>query len=157
MWTGIPIDDPLAYPLYTAACDLGASVAVNVGVPGPMKPARLQRTILVDEVALCFPDLQIVMSHVGDPWVDETVSMLNKHPNVHLMTAGFTPRRLPERLVSFMDSSRGRSKVMWASYYPLLGVERCLTEARSLPLRPQSMEAYLGDNGFRVFGAPVGS
>ena len=155
MWTGIPIDDPLAYPLYTTCCDLGASVAINVGVPGPMKPARLQRTILIDEIALCFPDLQIVMSHVGDPWVDETIAMLNKHPNVHLMTAGFTPRRLPERLVAFMDSSRGRAKVIWASYYPLLGVERCLNEARALPLRPESLEAYLGANGTRIFGPPM--
>ena len=55
MWTGIPIDDPLNYPLYTAACDLGVPVCINVGVPGPMKPARLQRTILVDEVALVLP------------------------------------------------------------------------------------------------------
>ena len=156
MFTGIPIDDPLAYPLYTAACDLGVSVAINVGVPGTMKPARLQRTILIDEVALCFPDLVLVMSHVGDPWVDETIAMLKKHPNVYLMTAGFTPRRLPEKLVSFMDSSRGRSKVMWASYYPLLSVERCVTEAKALPLRPESMEAYLGTNALRVFGDPDG-
>ncbi len=154
MFTGIPIDSPLAYPLYTAACDLGVSVAINVGVPGTMKPARLQRTILIDEVALCFPDLTLVMSHVGDPWVDETIAMLSKHPNVYLMTAGFTPRRLPEKLVRFMDSSRGRSKVMWASYFPLLTVERCVTEAQALPLRPESMESYLGGNALRVFGAP---
>jgi predicted TIM-barrel fold metal-dependent hydrolase len=154
MFSGIPIDDKLAYPLYTAACDLGASVAINVGVPGTMKPARLQRTILIDEVALCFPDLTLVMSHVGDPWVDETISMLTKHPNVFLMTAGFAPRHLPEKLMSFMDSSRGRHKVMWASYFPLLSVERCVTEAKALPLKPESMEAYLGGNGFRVFGKP---
>jgi predicted TIM-barrel fold metal-dependent hydrolase len=32
-----------------------------------MKPAKLQRTILSDEVALAFPELKIVMSHLGDP------------------------------------------------------------------------------------------
>ena len=88
MFTGIAIDDKLAYPLYTAACDEGAVVTINVGVPGPMKPAKLQRTILVDEVALAFPDLKIVMTHLGDPWISETVSMLVKHPNVFAMTAG---------------------------------------------------------------------
>jgi predicted TIM-barrel fold metal-dependent hydrolase len=153
MWTGVPIDDPVAYPLYTAACDLGVPVCINVGVPGPMKPARLQRTILVDEVALCFPELPIVMSHVGDPWVDETVSMLVKHPNVFLMTAGFAPKYLPPALVKLMDS-RGRDKVMWSSYYPIMTVERTLTEARQLPLRPESMAKYLGENAARVFGVP---
>jgi uncharacterized protein len=153
MWTGIPIDDPLNYPLYTAACDLGVPVCINVGVPGPMKPARLQRTMLVDEVALCFPDLSIVMSHVGDPWVDETVSMLVKHPNVYLMTAGFAPKYLPEQLVRFMDS-RGREKVMWSSYFPLMTVERTLREGKDLPLRPEAMTGYLGENAARVFGTP---
>jgi predicted TIM-barrel fold metal-dependent hydrolase len=153
MWTGIPIDDPLAYPLYTAACDLGVPVCINVGVPGPMKPARLQRTILVDEVALCFPDLRIVMSHVGDPWVDETISMLVKHPNVYLMTAGFAPKYLPPQLVRYMDS-RGREKVMWASYFPIMTVERTLREGRELPLRPEAMTGYLGDTAARVFGTP---
>ena len=95
------------------------------------------------------------MSHVGDPWVDETIAMLTKHPNVFLMTAGFAPRRLPERLVTFMDSSRGRGKVMWASYHPILSVERCATEARALPLRPESMDAYLSGTAQRVFGLPV--
>jgi predicted TIM-barrel fold metal-dependent hydrolase len=156
MWTGIAIDDPLAYPLYTAACDLGVPVCINVGVPGPMKPARLQRTILVDEVALCFPELRIVMSHVGDPWVDETIAMLAKHPNVFLMTAGFAPKYLPPQLVRFLDS-RGRDKVMWSSYYPLLTVERTLREARELPLRAEALDAYLGANAARVFGTPAGA
>jgi predicted TIM-barrel fold metal-dependent hydrolase len=157
MFTGVPIDDRLAYPLYTAACDFGASVAINVGVPGTMKPARLQRTILIDEVALCFPDLTIVMSHVGDPWVDETIAMLAKHPNVHLMTAGFAPRHLPAALVRFMASSRGRDKVMWASYFPLLTVERCVREAQELPLGEEAMAAYLGGNARRLFADDGGS
>jgi len=153
MWTGVPIDDRLNYPLYTAACDLGVPVCINVGVPGPMKPARLQRTILVDEVALCFPDLPIVLSHVGDPWVDETIAMLVKHPNVYLMTAGFAPKYLPEPLVRYMDS-RGREKVMWSSYFPIMTVERTLREGKELPLRPEAMSGYLGDNAARVFGTP---
>ena len=95
MFTGIAIDDKLAYPMYTAACDEGAVVSINVGVPGPMKPAKLQRTILVDEVALAFPDLKIVMSHLGDPWISETVAMLIKHPNVYAMTAGWAPKYIP--------------------------------------------------------------
>jgi predicted TIM-barrel fold metal-dependent hydrolase len=154
MWTGVPIDDRLNYPLYTAACDLGVPVCINVGVPGPMKPAALQRTILVDEVALCFPDLPIVLSHVGDPWVDETVAMLVKHPNVYLMTAGFAPKYLPEPLVRYMDS-RGRDKVMWSSYFPIMSVERTLREGRALALRDEAMTGYLGANAAHVFGTPA--
>jgi len=154
MFTGLAIDDALAYPLYTAACDLGATVTFNVGMPGPMKPARLQRTILVDEVALCFPSLKIVMSHVGDPWVGETIALLNKHPNIYLMTAGWAPRYLPAELRTFMGS-RGRDKVMWASDYPVLPVDRTAREARVLDIRAEALPGYLGANALRVLGRPA--
>jgi uncharacterized protein len=153
MFTGIAIDDKLAYPLYTAACDEDMVVSVNVGVPGPMKPAKLQRTILVDEVALTFPDLKIVMSHLGDPWISETVAMLLKHPNVFAMTAGWAPKYLPEDIVRFAERRNPR-KLMWASDYPILPMDRTVTEGKAVPLTGVSQTGYLGANARAVFGSP---
>lgn len=153
MFTGIAIDDKLAYPLYTAACDEGAVVSINVGVPGPMKPAKLQRTILVDEVALAFPDLQIVMSHLGDPWISETIAMLIKHPNVYAMTAGWAPKYIPDEVLRFAQRRNPR-KLMWASDYPILPFDRTFTEAAALPLTGEARTGFLGSNALRVFGHP---
>jgi len=153
MFTGIAIDDKLAYPLYTAACDEDVVISINVGVPGPMKPAKLQRTILIDEVALAFPDLKIVMSHLGDPWISETVAMLVKHPNVYAMTAGWAPKYIPEEIVRFAERRNPR-KLMWASDYPILPFERTVTEGRALALTGDSRIGYLGANARAVFGAP---
>ena len=143
MFTGIAIDDKLAYPLYTAACDEGAVVSINVGVPGPMKPAKLQRTILVDEVALAFPELAIVMSHLGDPWISETIAMLIKHPNVYAMTAGWAPKYVPEEVVRFAERRNPR-KLMWASDYPILPFDRTVTEGRALALTGESSHRLPG-------------
>jgi predicted TIM-barrel fold metal-dependent hydrolase len=153
MFTGIAIDDKLAYPLYTAACDEGAVVSINVGVPGPMKPAKLQRTILVDEVALAFPELKIVMSHLGDPWTSETVAMLIKHPNVFAMTAGWAPRYVPDDILSVIRR-RNRTKLMWASDYPILPFERTITEGRAIEMSADSRRNFLGANALAVFGEP---
>lgn len=153
MFTGIAIDDKLAYPLYTAACDEDVVVSVNVGVPGPMKPAKLQRTILVDEVALAFPELKIVMSHLGDPWISETVAMLLKHPNVFAMTAGWAPKYVPDDVVRFAEK-RNSAKLMWASDYPILPFDRTITEGRAMPLTGASRRGYLGANAQAVFGPP---
>ena len=153
MFTGIAIDDKLAYPLYTAACDEDMVVSVNVGVPGPMKPAKLQRTILVDEVALTFPDLKIVMSHLGDPWISETIAMLLKHPNVFAMTAGWAPKYLPDDIVRFAERRNPR-KLMWASDYPILPMDRTVTEGKAVPLTGDSQTGYLGANARAVFGSP---
>ena len=155
MFTGIAIDDKLAYPLYTAACDEGAVVSINVGVPGPMKPAKLQRTILVDEVALAFPELAIVMSHLGDPWISETIAMLIKHPNVYAMTAGWAPKYVPEEVLRFAQKRNPR-KLMWASDYPILPFDRTFAEATALPLTGEARAGYLGRNAMAVFGVPNG-
>ena len=151
MFTGIAIDDKLAYPLYTVACDEGAVVSINVGVPGPMKPAKLQRTILIDEVALAFPELKLVMSHLGDPWISETVAMLIKHPNVFAMTAGWAPKYIPEEILRFAER-RNPGKLMWASDYPILPIERAVVEGRAVPLTGAAREGYLGANARKVFG-----
>ncbi len=41
------------------------------------------RPALLDEVAQEFPDLKIVIAHMGFPWVNETIALLAKHTNVH--------------------------------------------------------------------------
>ncbi|MFI7530299.1 amidohydrolase family protein [Nocardia salmonicida] len=153
MFTGIAIDDKLAFPMYTAACDEGAVVSINVGAPGPMKPAKLQRTILIDEVALTFPELKIVMSHLGDPWISETVAMLVKHPNVFAMTAGWAPKYIPEDILA-VARKRNKTKLMWASDYPILPFDRTISEGRALELPDDARRNYLGANALSVFGAP---
>ena len=119
-----------------------------------MKPAKLQRTILVDEVALAFPDLKIVMTHLGDPWISETVSMLVKHPNVFAMTAGWAPKYVPEAILEVLRR-RNKTKLMWSSDYPILPFDRTITEGRAIELPEDSRANFLGANALSVFGDPA--
>jgi uncharacterized protein len=149
-------NDPLCYPLYTAACDRGVAVTINVGIPGPRQPSKYQQPMLVDDVALAFPDLTIVLAHVGHPWHEEVVALLNKHPNLYLMTSGWAPKYVPEIIKSYMASSRGRQKVMWASDYPALPVARTVSEALAFELGEEARANYMGINALRVLGEPAG-
>lgn len=149
----LPPNDALYYPLYTTACDLGIPVTINVGMPGPHKPAMYQHPMHLDEVALAFPDLKIVMTHVGDPWADEVVALLNRRPNMYLMTSGWAPKYVPAQIRKFM-SSRGRTKVMWASEYPVLPMERSVREGKAFDVTEEALAGYLGANATAVFGSP---
>lgn len=53
-------------------------------------PAKLEfaRPTLFDEVAREFPQLRIVIAHMGFPWIDETLVMLAKHPHIYADVAG---------------------------------------------------------------------
>ena len=49
----------------------------------PKTKMEYARPHLLDEVARAFPNLKIVISHLGYPWLDETLVMLGKHQNVY--------------------------------------------------------------------------
>ena len=149
----LPPNDALYYPMYTTACDLGIPVTINVGMPGPHKPAKYQDPMHLDEVALTFPDLKIVMTHVGEPWIEEVVTLLNRRPNMYLMTSGWAPKYVPAQIRKFM-SSRGKGKVMWASDYPVLPMERTVSEGKALDVSEEALAGYLGANAIKVFGQP---
>ena len=146
-------NDALCYPLYTACCDRGIPVTINVGIPGPLKPAKFQDPMALDEVALALPDLKIVMTHMGDPWIPQVISLLNKHPNLFLMTSGWAPKYIPSAILEFIEK-RGPDKVMWASDYPALNFDRSVNEALQLPLSSDRLNRFLGLNALSVFGAP---
>ncbi len=73
-----------------------------------------------------------------------------KYRNLHLMTSAYAPKYLPPDFVHFMNT-RGKDKVIFASDHPALTMERAVSEARALDLRPGVHEKYLYDNAARLF------
>jgi predicted TIM-barrel fold metal-dependent hydrolase len=148
--TNIPPNHALCYPVYAKAIELGVPVSVNVGVPGPLRFAKMQRPIDLDEVMISLPELVMVVTHIGHPWHLETVAMLQKHANFYLMTSGFAPKHVPQEIVHFMNT-RGRHKVIFAADYPIQQFDRCVREAQELPLREGVLRRYMRENALEVF------
>lgn len=146
----LPPNHPLMYPLYTKCIELGVPIVINVGVPGPLRFAKYQRPIDLDEVLVTYPELTVVATHIGHPWHLETVALLQKHANFYLMTSGFAPRYLPQEVLHFMNT-RGRERVMWASDYPIIPFGRAASEGLRLPLREGVARRYMRDNALAVF------
>ncbi len=79
--------DPLGEParaLYREAEARGLPILMHQGA-SPIRAAPLRYTypLVVDEIALDFPELRIVMAHMGHPWARETVVTVRKHPHVY--------------------------------------------------------------------------
>jgi len=149
--TMVPYTDPRCYPLYAKCVELDIPISINVGVPGPLVPAaQMQDPIHLDEICAFFPELKIIMAHCGDPWADLCVKLMLKWKNLYMMTSAFSPKRYPEALVHYMNS-RGADKVMFASDYPLVGLERCAREVAEMDFRDEERRRkFLSDNARRV-------
>lgn len=151
----VPPSDRIYYPSYAKCVELGLPISVNTGIPGPPLPGRCQDPMHLDDICLFFPELVVIMAHGADPWWEVAIRLLLKYPNLYLMTSAFAPKYLPASLLHFMNT-RGPNKVMFATDYPFLTMQRCLDEAADLPLRPEVLQGYLHDNAAAVlFGRPL--
>ncbi len=69
---------------YEAAAEMQMPVFFHTGVRNhPDCVLQYAQPILLDEVAREFPTLRIIIAHLGFPWVNETLVLLGKHPNVY--------------------------------------------------------------------------
>ena len=51
------------------------------------------RPILLDEIALRYPELKIVIAHMGHPWFDEAIAVVRRHPHVYADVSALVSRR----------------------------------------------------------------
>ena len=145
-----PPSDAVYYPLYTKCCELDLPLCMNTGIPGPPIPGEAQNPIHLDRVCVRFPELRLCMIHGADPWWDVAIRLMLKYRNLRLMTSAWSPKRLPPALLHYL-STRGKDRILFASDYPVLSMQRCLDEARKLDLAPEVRDAWLYGNAEAFF------
>jgi uncharacterized protein len=143
----------LYYPVYATCEELGLPVSINIGVPGPQVRSRCQDPVLLEDVLIDFPGLTIVGAHMGHPYEALLISYMLKWPQLYLMTSAYLATYMDPALVRFMDSSRGRGRVLFASDHPVIPAGKALAAARKLPLSDEGMALFLGDAAHRILTA----
>jgi predicted TIM-barrel fold metal-dependent hydrolase len=139
------------YPVYSECCELGVPFCTQVGHTGPLMPSEVGRPIpYIDQVAIDFPELEIVCGHIGYPWTEEMVAVATKHRNVYIDTSAYTVRRYPPALVAYLKA-HGAAKVMFGSNWPMIAPAKALEGLGELGLDDATRSAFLNGNATRVF------
>lgn len=147
---GVAPNDRRCYPLYSKCVELGVPVGFQVGHSAEVLPSEVGRPMLVDQVAIDFPDLKINLSHTGWPWTGEFCSMLWRHPNVYGDISAYFASTLDPELVKFMDSGRGRHKIMFGTNG--FDLARCKQDFENLPVSDRTKQMVLHDNALEFLG-----
>ena len=66
------------------------------------------------------------------------------------MTSAWSPKRLPDSLLHFMRT-RGQKKIIFASDFPVLRMNRVVPEALALDLPADVLDNYLYNNAAEFF------
>jgi hypothetical protein len=153
-WFSLPPDAAQWYPIYAKCCELDIPIMMQVGqnliYQKDVRLPSVARPILLDRIALDFPELKLIGIHVGIPWADEMIAMAWKHENVFIGIDAYAPRHLPASVVRYMDSY-GADKVLFGTDWPVIDPRRGLAELKEHNLRPASYEKVVRGNALRVF------
>jgi len=155
---GMSLDDRRLYPLYARAEQLGLIVFLHTGVNySRMHPMRHDQPLLIDDIACDFPELRIVACHAGWPWVSEMVAVARKHPTVFLEFGGLAPKYLAAEgtgwdvMFRYMNSLLS-DQILYGTDWPVIGMERGVTEWQGLGLKEAVLEKAFAGNAKRLFG-----
>lgn len=146
----IPLDHRKMYPLYALCEGLEVPVSMQVGHVLEAMPSEHGRPMQLDRIACDFPNLTLVGTHTGWPWVEEAVAVSVKWPNVYLSTSAWLPSRISQEFLHFLRSRTGSQKVLFGTNG--LDWERYLSDFHELGLSEEVLERVLVENPRRVFG-----
>jgi predicted TIM-barrel fold metal-dependent hydrolase len=126
--------DSRAMRVYEEAEKLGMPILIHPH--GPMtEQSKLEysRPYLFDDVARTFPNARIVIAQLGQPWVDETIVMLGKHPNVFADVSGLLrrPWQAYNALVSAYQY-QVIDKLLFGSDFPYTSATECIESLYSI-------------------------
>jgi uncharacterized protein len=149
-------NDRMAYPLYEVFAEAKLPVVFHTGHSGIGTGMRggggirlkYGNPMPIDDVAVDFPDMPIVMAHPSFPWQDEAISICLHKPQVYIDLSGWSPKYFSPTLVQYANSLL-KHKVMFGSDYPLLTPDRWLADFQALPIKDEVRPLILKENAVK--------
>jgi uncharacterized protein len=139
--------------IYRAAEANGIPVMIHTGTsvfPGARN--KYGDPIHVDDVAVDFPKLKILLAHGGRPlWMETAFFLIRRHANVYLDISGIPPKRLLEY---FPRLSEIASKTLFGTDWPGPGVpdiKQNVDEFRALPISEEMRARIFGGTAAEIW------
>jgi predicted TIM-barrel fold metal-dependent hydrolase len=152
-------NDTIVYPLYEVFAEARLPVLVHTGhsgigtgMPGG-GGIRLKygNPMHLDDVAVDFPDMPIILAHPSFPWQDEAISICLHKPQVYIDLSGWSPKYFSPTLVQYANTLL-KHKVLFGSDYPWITPDRWLSDFEKIDIREEVRPLVLKENAARLFG-----
>ncbi|WP_127588702.1 amidohydrolase family protein [Paenibacillus koleovorans] len=147
--------DPRMMRIYRYCEDNGLPILTHHGTTFPRRaPMKWAHPEQVEEIALAFPELRIIIAHMGHPWENETISVIRKHPHVYADVSAlyYRPWQLYNSLTLAKEYGVWR-KLIFGTDFPICtfedsiaGLRKAAEYASQMPFpsfTPADMEALL--------------
>jgi len=152
-------NDRAVYPFYEVINEARLPVifhtghsGIGTGMPGG-GGIRLKygNPMDIDDVAVDFPDMPIVLAHPSFPWQDEALSICLHKPQVFIDLSGWSPKYFPPSLIQYANTLL-RQKMLFGSDFPFITPERWLADFEKTSIREDVRPLILKENARRLLG-----
>jgi predicted TIM-barrel fold metal-dependent hydrolase len=152
-------NDPKAYVLYEAIAEAKLPALFHSGQTGVGARMRggmgirlkYSNPMFLDDVAVDFPDMPIVIAHPSFPWQDEALAVATHKPNVYIDLSGWSPKYFPTNLVQYANTLL-KDRVMFGSDFPALTPDRWIADFDTLNIKPEVRPLIMKENAIRLLG-----
>jgi predicted TIM-barrel fold metal-dependent hydrolase len=152
-------NDRMAYPLYEAIAETGKPALFHTGQTGVGAGMRggngmrlhFSNPMHIDDVAVDFPDMPIILAHPSFPWQEEALAVATHKPNVFIDLSGWSPRYFPPILVRYANTLL-KDKVLFGSDWPMITPERWLSDFEKIEIKDEIRPLILKANAARLLG-----
>jgi predicted TIM-barrel fold metal-dependent hydrolase len=152
-------NDRAVYPLYEVIAEHGLIALFHTGQTGvgARTPGgggvrlKYSNPMHVDDVAVDFPDLKIILAHPSFPWQDEALAVATHKPQVYIDLSGWSPKYFPPQLVQYANSLL-KDKVLFGSDFPVITPDRWMRDFADLSIKPEVRPKIMKDNAATLLG-----
>lgn len=155
--------DKKHWPLFKKCQDLNLPIMWHQGTTFPTR-ARLKwaQPLQLEDIAMEFPDLRMIIAHLGHPWEEDVIVLIRKCPNVYtdISAVHYRPWRYWQAMVTAMEYGVDH-KILLASDFPSGTITNVINglhnvnapiEGTNLPKIPNDIqERILHENWKQVF------
>ncbi|HEY2842977.1 MAG TPA: amidohydrolase family protein [Bryobacteraceae bacterium] len=156
-------NDKTAYPFYEVLAAAKMPVifhtghsGIGTGMPGG-GGVRLKygNPMDMDDVAVDFPDMPIILAHPSFPWQDEALSVCMHKPQVYIDLSGWSPKYFSPTLIQYANTLL-KKKMLFGSDYPMIAPDRWLADFAAINIKDEVRPLILKENAVRLFGLAGG-
>jgi len=154
-----PNDREACYTVLEACADEGVITLFHTGQTGVGSGMRggmgmrlkYSNPMHLDDVAVDFPDMPIVLAHPSFPWTEEGLAVAQHKPNVYIDLSGWSPKYFPEILVKYANSLLSK-KMLFGSDWPMITPERWLSDFEKIEIKNEIRPDIIKNNAARLLG-----
>ena len=150
-------NDRMAYHLYEVIAEAGLPMLFHSGHSGFGSGVRgggglrldYSNPIHLDDVAIDFPDVPLIVAHPSWPWQDEALSVAMHKPNVYIDLSGWSPKYFPPQLIQFANTQL-KNKILFGTDFPLITPERWLKDFDTAGFKEEVKPLILKQNAITM-------